>query len=158
MKKIKKSIIVSALLASALVGGVATQIVESKQVGAGNIVWSTLETPIENEYDFGETFVVPTRTLSVNGAELDVKSVVIYPDGNATQSNAVKLTMAGSYTVRYTAYCNGKAYVDEYTFWVTGAQVSVQSAKSSISYGAYSYEVDRTKLVNATTGETEHTK
>lgn len=156
MRKMKKSIIVSALFASVLVGGVAVQTGASTQAGAGNIEWSTLETPIENEYDFGETFVVPTRTLSVNGAELDVKSVVVYPDGNATQATVVKLTMGGSYTVRYTAYANGNAYVDEYTFWVTGAQVSVQSAKSSFSYGAYSYDVDRTALVDTKTGETEH--
>ena len=119
-------------------------------------VWSEIDSEIQEKYSLGAFFNVPNRTLTVDGVQATAKAVLEYPNGTTTMQNAVKLDVSGNYKIRYTALVNGRAYLDECEFFVVGAQASVQSPKSSISYGAYTYNVDRMGLVEGTTtGETE---
>ena len=124
---------------------------ENKFVAASSkngqdVAWSALA--IENNYAFGTVFSVPQRTLTVNGVQVSAKAVLEYPDGTTTVNDTVKLTVGGNYTLRYTAVVAGKTYLDERSFFVAGAQVSVQNEKSSFDYGAYTYNVDRTALID----------
>ena len=121
-------------------------------------VWSEPNSQIKEQYSFGALFNVPNRTVTVDGVQTTAKAVLEYPNGKTTLNNNVKLDVTGNYKLRYTASVNGKAYLDEYEFFVVGAQASVQSQKSSISYGAYTYNVDRMTLVDSQTGDTARTQ
>ena len=118
------------------------------------VVWSEIGSEIQEKYTLGAFFNVPNRTLTVDGVQTAARAVLEYPNGTTTMQSSVKLDVSGNYKLRYTASVNGKAYLEEYEFFVVGAQATVQSSKSSISYGAYTYSVDRMALlVNSETGE-----
>ena len=112
-----------------------------------NAVWSTLD--LAENYAYGSTFNVPKRTLSVGENQVNAKSVLLYPNGTATVNESAVLNAYGYYQLSYTAAVNGKTYLEEHTFFVSGASYSVSNAKSSVHYGAYEYDVDRTALVDA---------
>ena len=95
-------------------------------------VWS--ETTIESTYDFGETFVVPEYTFTINGATLKAQSVLEYPDGSTTRENLVQLNKDGVYSLRYSVAHQGKVYVKEHTFSVLPS-IAVAGVGTSISYG-----------------------
>lgn len=111
-----------------------------------NPVWSTLD--LADGYAYGSTFTIPKRTVTVGGKQVNAKAVLQYPNGATTVKESVTLSAYGYYQLAYTAVVNGKAYLDERTFFVNGAAFSVGNAKSSITYGAYEYAVDREALVD----------
>lgn len=117
--------------------------------------WSSVDSSIKETYVLGETVNIPKRILTVGGVPVTAKSIVEYPNGATTLNTTVKLDKTGNYKIVYTAHIAGKTYLEECEFFVNGVQASVQSEKSSLSYGAYEYNVDRMALVDSTTGQTE---
>ncbi len=97
--------------------------------------WSDAQ--ISDSYTIGTEFEVPVRTLTENDETVTATSVIILPDGTATRKTKIKLDLGGKYTVRYTAVCDGKPYLDEVTFDVARSMFSVSSSKSSFKYGLY---------------------
>lgn len=103
---------------------------------AGGAQWS--EADIAAEYEYGASFSVPARTLSVGGKTYDAQSVLVYPDGNATSAVRAELGMSGVYTIIYTAEAEGRMYREEATFCVLDNFVN-HGEGSSAEYGRYDY-------------------
>ncbi|MCQ3035482.1 MAG: hypothetical protein MJ248_04650 [Bacilli bacterium] len=106
---------------------------------------------IENEYDFGETFEVPT--LVKDGVTFS--STVVYPDGNATRETQVVLNQSGTYEIHYTANVNGKLDSEDYSFIVQNQYYSFSGEKSFASYERSARTYDQEGLfVSLAAGET----
>lgn len=105
-------------------------------VSAETEKWSDVN--IADSYVYGETFVVPERTVIVGNSSVTALSVVNTPDGKATQAKKIRLGDMGDYTVRYYAKIGSKQYAKEETFSVKGVSYEVKSSLSSVSYGKYS--------------------
>lgn len=114
--------------------------------------WDTA--PIDEEYDIGDTFYVPQRTFTVDGAEVDSQSMVIAPDGTASKKTEIKLDRVGQYTVVYTATHDGKSYVDEVCFKVYDDLYTYTATNTSVSYGKHhTAKTDEGLLVRLTEGD-----
>lgn len=98
--------------------------------------WSKVD--IAESYIYGETFVVPERTVTVGNSSVEALSVVTCPSGKVTQAKSLRLGDMGDYTVRYYAKIGSKQYAKEETFSVKGVGYKVKSTLSSVSYGKYS--------------------
>ena len=106
-RKIRKLVISMLFALSILISGAAVVSMSDMQVSA-DVVWDSVS--IETSYAKGQEFVVPNRVLTVDGQSIQADSTVIFPDGTTTISKNVDLKMAGVYTIKYTAYLNGKIY------------------------------------------------
>ena len=98
--------------------------------------WSKVD--IAESYVYGETFVVPERTVTVGNSSVEALSVVTCPSGKVTQAKSLRLGDMGDYIVRYYAKIGSKQYAKEETFSVKGVGYKVKSTLSSVSYGKYS--------------------
>ncbi len=109
----------------------------SRAEAAGEAQWSEAE--IEEEYEYGASFSVPERTLTVGEKSYSAQSVLVYPDGNATSAVRAELDMSGVYTLIYTAEAEGRVYRDEAVFRVLDNFVN-HGEGSSAQYGEYDYK------------------
>lgn len=85
---------------------------------ASGLVWSDVE--LKETYQLGEDLAVPSRTLTVDGAQADTTVSLITPDGNGVRGDmgAVSLNVVGNWTARYVGILNGRTYVKDETFKV----------------------------------------
>ncbi len=111
--------------------------------------WSNVD--IAQEYDFGATFAVPKRTVTVGGNTVQATHTVIYPDGTSTLNSKITLNMSGRYTVSYQATVNDKPYVQEHSFVVSDYLYYFDTDKSSAKYDA-----QQGLLVELAEGDTLH--
>lgn len=117
------------------------------------VSWS--ETKIEDEYALLSEFSVPKRQLTVEGQQVDAEAVVTMPDGTSTKAETVKLKTAGLYKVTYTAEVDGKAYVEEETFYVYNNLCGFTSEDSSAVWGKYEHsEATEGLMVRLAEGDT----
>ncbi len=123
LRRILTVLCVLALLSTALVIAFADQ-----------PVWSSVE--IEEEYEYGSTFSVPERKVTVNGKTQTATSTVILPDGSSTVKTELTLNVSGRYTVVYRASADGKPYAEEHSFIVRDFLYSFSSERSSAQYVA----------------------
>ena len=101
----------------------------------GRLFGKSEEKFIEEYYDYGETFTVPTHSVA-DGVE--TASVVTYPDGTQTGKKEIVLNQAGLYTVEYSAVKEGKLFQEDYSFKVKYPTVT-GGANSKIYYGVSPY-------------------
>lgn len=99
------------------------------------VEWS--DSGIEAEYDFGEEFTLPLRTVSIGEDAVSAETVLQYPDGSATKQAQVTLSQSGIYTLSYSARLGGKAYAQTESFTVNDDLYYVNSRNSSVTYGSY---------------------
>lgn len=92
-------------------------------------------TQINNEYAFGDVFVLPECTFSLEGQQVKGSASVEFPDGSLTNKTSISLTQNGDYTVKYIANLNGKVYTKEYKFTVLGKLANYTNNKTSMEYG-----------------------
>jgi len=85
---------------------------------------------IEDEYDYGTTFEVPT--LVKNGVTYN--SSFVFPDGTATRDTSIYLNQAGIYELHYTAVNDGKYDYEDYSFVVQNQYYTFSGTKSFASY------------------------
>ncbi len=97
------------------------------------------EVGIEAEYEYGTLFSVPERTLELGGETYNAQSVLVYPDGNATNALQAELDVSGMYRLIYTAEAGGKVYRDEKSFRVLDNLVNFGEG-SSAEYGRYNFQ------------------
>ncbi len=129
-KKTLLMIIFAAVFCAALsVAGVMSVYAEAEK-------WSKVD--IADSYVYGETFVVPERTVTVGNSSVAALSVVTCPGGKVTQAKTLRLGDMGDYTVRYYAKIGSRQYAKDETFSVKGVGYEVKSSLSSVSYGKYS--------------------
>ena len=137
MKKRIKTTILSLLGASLLAIGCNLCLLDG--FAQGEAVWQDVSI---GEYNIGNEFVVPNRTLSVSGEDYQANAKVIAPDGKATSQDVVVFDKAGKYTVEYFAEVNGVAYVKtEYIY---------------IRHNAYMYSDENTEVRYLQKGEYQY--
>ncbi|MBQ7995750.1 MAG: hypothetical protein IJ247_06040 [Bacilli bacterium] len=85
---------------------------------------------IENEYQFGEYFIVPNLTKD----GIEYTSVLEFPDGSATHEVMVTLNQSGTYKIHYSGEKEGKYYSESYSFIVKNQAYSFSGPKSFASY------------------------
>ena len=138
MKKIIAAL-AAVSLASAIAGGFAATsfAAETPTTASGQTILSdgewTIgqgETPV-----YGKKYSVPVATVKINGQDVVADSYVVKPDGSNT-SGDITLSMAGKYTVVYSAKSGGKLYKTEKTFEVNAPFIS-GGEKSSYEFGTY---------------------
>ena len=56
--------------------------------------WSDAQ--IDGDYAVNSEFVIPSRTVSVNGQTVEVQGVLVYPDGTATLKSPSVLNQTGT--------------------------------------------------------------
>ncbi len=95
-------------------------------------VWSSVE--IEEEYEYGSTFSVPERKVTVNGKTQTASHTVVYPDGTATLKSNIPLTVSGVYTLCYQAEIDGVPCAEEVTFLVKEYLYYFDTDKSHAQY------------------------
>ena len=137
MGKKWKTIVASAILASVVTASGFTALVAGgiPSSAFAQTAWS--DAAVENTAAYGSVFVVPERTVTVDGTTVTAQSVIIRPDGSATTEKRIVLSDSGIYTVIYTAAVNGKSYSDEVSFRVDDASYVLSSGDSTATYGRY---------------------
>ncbi|MBQ3572159.1 MAG: hypothetical protein IJA15_04975 [Clostridia bacterium] len=103
-------------------------------------VWSDVS--LSDSYVQGEEIVIPERTLTYAGETVKASVTVTFPDGMTTSSTAVKLSIAGKYTVDYTAIIGGRVYKQTETFVAKYKTVSYSSDATSVNYGTHTLAPD----------------
>ena len=103
---------------------------------------------LKASYWLGEELVIPKATISDGQKEVNARAVVYKPGGEALASSSLSLREAGIYTVVYSATLNGHSYSFEKEFVVNMPLYSVQSKKSTVSYGVDSsiYQTGKTGI------------
>ena len=132
----KKKIVIAGLIAafgiSLLAGGYAV----SKKANAVAVpVWGNVS--VEESYEYGSTFVLPTRKITLGGKYGKVTTLLRYPDGTETKEATARLDEAGIYTLRFIAEAGGEVFLDEIKFNVT-AKYAIVGDKSTAVYNAES--------------------
>ena len=92
-------------------------------------------TQIESEYAFGDVFLLPECTFSLDGQSVKGSASVEFPDGSLTNKKSISLTQNGNYIVKYIANLNGKVYTKEYKFAVLGKLANYTNNKTTMEYG-----------------------
>lgn len=102
-----------------------------------------------SEYFVGDFFKVPDGEISYGGSKYPAENtVVIFPDGSATQKKTFVLNEGGSYVIRYTATVEGRKISAEESFLVNRENYSFSGTGSSAQYGAHPvYATERQGLV-----------
>lgn len=90
---------------------------------------------IEEEYAFGDEFVIPECSFEKGEKTAVGVASLEYPDGTQIKEGKASLNQSGRYVLRYIATIDGKAYTKEYEFSVVGKLVSYASGKTSVEYG-----------------------
>ncbi len=126
MKKMK--IIISIACAVLLLSLLSAGIFVSAQ---GDIEWS--EISLQEEYSYGATLEIPSRTLSAKGKTYEASYFVILPNGSTSVSETLTLNQGGQYTIRY--YVNDDVYYSkEEHFVVFDYLYSFNTDKSTAEY------------------------
>lgn len=138
--KLQKGILIAVLFATLILSVVCLLLPDGKnQTQAATVVLNGSE--ISETYEFGATFTAPSAKINFNGEEYDATlSSVVYPDGKGYKDNSYLLSMAGQYTVIYSANVDGNDVVASVTFMVSGKAFEVSGENSSAYYGS----IDRT--------------
>ncbi len=133
MSKLKKLLVAS--LCVALVGAVAVPVTDAIVKASNTLEWS--EVNFEEKYVVGDTVNIPERTLDKGGETYSTSITLTYPDGTTTsiQSGDLKLSMAGNYEVKYATGKDAGRLSETESFFVADQLWSVNSSKSSYSYG-----------------------
>ena len=96
---------------------------------------SVLEQELKTKYVIGETFQVPSATISYKGSEFNAeKWKVVYPSGKTMTTNRVVLDEAGEYSLTYISKYNGDLLQSEKKLNVVNSVYSVGS-NSTVSFG-----------------------
>ena len=128
----KNKLLFSVLIFAFAVSLFAVLFTFSKSVNASGVpVWGKAD--IEESYEYGSTFTLPERKITVGGKYGKVTTLLRYPDGTETKEATAKLDEAGIYTLRFIAEANGEVYLDEMNFTVT-AKFAVAGEKSAVVY------------------------
>lgn len=98
-------------------------------------IWSA--PVLSDSYVLGETFQIPSRTLTLNGVTVDASAYAILPSGEATSSSSFTLVDSGKYTLHYDALFEGRHYSEDESFFVYDRMMKVSSKRSALSYGEY---------------------
>ena len=101
-------------------------------------VWSNVS--IEKTYLTGEVFNAPSRTLTINGTQHEAFSKIVRPDGTATSSKSVVLSVAGKYLLQYYLIAEGVPYSESFSFSVKERAFEYFNDESSAVYGKGAYE------------------
>lgn len=103
----------------------------------------------DQEYFVGDFFKFPDGEISYGGSKYPAENtVVIFPDGSATQKKTFVLNEGGSYVIRYTATVEGRKISAEESFLVNRENYSFSGTGSSAQYGAHPvYATERQGLV-----------
>lgn len=92
---------------------------------------------LEDEYDYGTEYTLPTRTLNASGEMYTVNGTLEFPDGTVTRKAKTVLDVAGVYTLKHTASVNGKVYLKEESFTVQTPICYYDPSVSSVEYGVH---------------------
>ena len=117
----------------------------SAWVGTGSDAYATATVEwdpisIATEYNNGQEFTIPDRTVSVGeGDEQSAEAVLIFPDGSATSKKTVVLDQAGKYTLRYTAIVDDVPYIQEHEFKVSLA-VAYITTEEGDDFSGFEYK------------------
>ena len=134
-RKIRMFLIAVLFSLSILISGSAIVNMNNSMANAAN-VWS--EVTFEESYLQGDTLNVPDRTLTVDGKDAVVASATVtMPDGTTTTNQTVQLTLAGKYTIKYTAMVGGRVYSRVEEIMANYAMVTYQDPATSVEYGAH---------------------
>ena len=135
--KIRKQIVVSALLALAL-GASATGVGISFVGGNAAVDLSSVTLEAEEmaaSYLLGEEIKVPQGELICGGDRYEADAVVHFPSGAAYLSDYVTLNETGAYTIEYRAEVEGRLVRKYVNFETLEGLYSVGSLRSQITYG-----------------------
>ena len=134
MVKKRKSLTIAALAFAAVLAA-CSAIFFRADVTARAETWSDAQ--LQTVYEFGGTLTVPTLRVTVDDASEEASHIVTYPNGKATTSDVIELTVAGDYTIDYFATINGVTYATAKKFAVKTVAYGTTLSASSASYGKY---------------------
>ncbi len=103
-----------------------------------SVTWS--EITLEETYELDSKFAVPEAQVSKNGTQYDVETSISFPDGSVRTDNVVVLTMAGKYTVNYSAVIDGERYDKSASFIVHDSAYYYNKENSTVEYGTGVYQ------------------
>ena len=113
--------------------------------------WSDAQ--IDGDYAVNSEFVIPSRTVSVNGQTVEVQGVLVYPDGTATLKSPSVLNQTGTYTVNWSAEIDGQPYATEQSFFVYNPILS-HGEGTTVEYGTPHTANTEGMLVHLAQGDT----
>ena len=132
----KRKIVIAGLVAAFCVSLAAGAHVSLKNASANPVpVWGSVS--VEESYEYGSTFSLPERKITLGGKYGKVTTFLRYPSGSETKEATAKLDEAGIYTLRFIAEAGGEVYLDEIKFDVT-AKYAITGDKSTAVYNAES--------------------
>ena len=107
--------------------------------------WSSLSTRasadftvgnFEESYFVGDTLIVPSATVNVNGSQVPAQYEIICPDGDVFTNQSLLLTQYGKYKVRY--FLEGTSYSHSVSIIADKPLYTVEG-KGSAEYGYHPY-------------------
>ncbi len=139
--RIRRFLIVGLCVLTLIFSSAATLFLFDSRVEAeSQRIWS--EVSLSDSYVQGEEIVIPERTLTYADTTVNASVTVTFPDGTTTSNKTIKLTVAGKYTVDYTAIMSGRAYKQTETFIAKYKTVSYSSDGTSAIYGTHQLAPD----------------
>ena len=107
--KIRRFLIVGLCALTLLLSGTAiVNLSNNRVVAESPRVWSDIS--LADAYVQGDDVTIPERTLTYLGETVKASVTVTLPNGATTSNTNIKLTIAGKYTVIYTAVIGGRVY------------------------------------------------
>lgn len=143
-KQIKKTLLSVLFGGLAIVGG---NLCVLQGWAQGEAVWEDVAI---GEYNIGNEFVVPERTVNVSGVDYETNAKVIMPDGKATSQDVVVFEQAGKYAVEYFTEVNGVPYVKTEYIYIQHNAYRYSDENTVVSYmqkGEYPYSPDSDGLL-----------
>ncbi len=132
---IKRSIAILAMI-------LAIVIVSATVIAATDTspVWSKIS--LQDQYTYGATFTIPTRSVTVGTETVEASASLTYPDGTITKNAEITLTQQGMYYIEYSAKIGQRMYKQTESFIVPYGIYSFNNEKSSASYGRHHYSAN----------------
>ncbi len=139
MKKKIAILLMSAMSVCCVASSVSIAAADGYRAGkAENAEWGSVS--LSSDFEIGQAFTFPDRTLTVDGKSYDATVKLFYPDGTALQKTSTNtgttLSVAGEYTLLFEVRDEaGKYHCVEETFTVTDKLWKMNNRKSTASYG-----------------------
>jgi len=102
---------------------------------------------IAPEYFVGETFEIPSSTVTVGSSEVDATAVMYYPSGKATTAKKVTFDEYGKYILEYRAEVDGKLHTETYDIIV-----NQKAYDGGLNASAYYSQEDEGLIANFAAG------
>lgn len=102
--------------------------------GSNNVTFEGVT--IESEYEIGQEITLPTVKAVKGGQEYATESAIILPDGTMKAVSREILSVAGKYSLVYSAYIDGFKYEQKYDFSVKQGLFNMDRPTATATYDA----------------------